>query len=219
LIPLDPACAGVTVDQSFEVPMTKPVSQADEPTLFPREWVIGRAAAGLVRDDEGVLLDQSRVDPLAVSSARSGAVQRPGSPWAQAPQGRPPAARDTAAAPTTAAVPAGATPGSMSAAVPVPGAAAGRPRRSPRPSPAEIEELKLWQARLQRRFEAARMRPRPRYLGDVDRSAASGQELVAEAPARAVRRRPFPWRRLAIALGLAVLASGLYQYRAVLFQL
>jgi hypothetical protein len=209
----------MTAGRLFEVPMSKPVSQADEPTLFPREWVIGRAAAGLVRDDEGVLLDQPWIDPLAVAPSRTGSGGPPAASSALAPQTQLVDSVGAEAAGTAAKAPPLARPGLVPAGAPIPAAGEGARRRASRPTAAEIDELKAGQARLQRRFEAARMRPRPRYIGVADRPAAVGQALVASASARVVRRRPFPWRRLAIALVLAVLASGLYQYRAVLLQL
>jgi hypothetical protein len=200
--------------------MTKPVSQADEPTLFPRGWVIGRAAADLVQDDEGVLLDQPWVDPLAGdpragAGPRSAAGDPPAGLPAQAPARKvaQSADDDTGAA---VALRSAAHPGTAPT-LPVTADAPTRRRAAP-PTAAEIDELKAGLARLQRRFEAARMRPRPRYLDAVGGRAATSMALVAEAPARAVARRPFPWRRIALTLVLAALASGLYQYRAVLFQ-
>lgn len=196
--------------------MSKSVTQADEPTLFPREWVIGRAAANLVRDDEGVLLDQPWIDPMAAVPPRP--VAAPLAVTAPAPE-----------SPLTAPVPevqaqdppvARSLHGPAGTPVDQAGSPAPERRRRPqRPTAAEIEELKAVQARLQRRFEAARMRPRPRYLRDGDRPLASALVALGGGPAQTASRRPFPWRRLAISLVLAALASGLYQYRAVLLQL
>ena len=198
--------------------MTKPVSQADEPTLFPREWVIGRAAAGLVRDDEGVLLDQPWVDPLAGALSRTAAGEPPASFPALEPQPKAVDSAGAESAGTAAAAPAVPRPGLVPGGASITAAGGRTRRRAPPPTAAEIDELKAGQARLQRRFEAARMRPRPRYIGVAEGPVTVGQAPVMKAPARVVRRRPFPWRRLAIALVLAVLASGLYQYRAVLLQ-
>jgi hypothetical protein len=197
--------------------MTKPVSQADEPTLFPREWVIGRAAAGLVRDDEGVLLDQPWLDPLRGALPGTGSGEPPAAFPALQSQPQAVDSMGSESAGTAAAAPPMARHGLVPGAITAVGE--GACRRASRPTAAEIDELRAGQARLQRRFEAARMRPRPRYIGVADGPAVIGQALVADAPARVVRHRPFPWRRLAIVLVLAVLASGLYQYRAVLLQL
>ncbi len=194
--------------------MTKPFSQADEPTLFPREWVIGRAAADLVRDDEGVLLDQPWLDPQAGAPGPAG-PDRPASPF-PAPQGGVEESIGAVSAGSPALVTAQPLPGADTAFASPATAGESRRRRSPRPTAAEIDELKAGQARLQRRFEAARMRPRPRYVGvSADRAPA----MIAAPSTGPVRRRPFPWRRLAIVLLLALLASSLYQYRAVLLQI
>jgi hypothetical protein len=185
--------------------MNKPLSQTEDQGIFPAGWVVGSAAAGLVREDEGVLLAQP--GPETARQAQIGPVLR----RTIAPMpGAPPRGRGAVEPRRPPALPIRA-----GAADPVP-----TPRRAQCPSADEIAQLKAEMERLQRRFEAARMRSGARWSGP----GVQGGEFVAvrdEGGAPGPVAGQAPRRRLHLAflvlIGLG-LAAGLYQYRAALFQ-